>query len=352
MARLRLSLRRSAPPAQVSEQWPGPLLDVRGLRVKVDSTRGCGYAVDGVDLTIGRGEVVALVGESGSGKSMTARAIMGLLPPAARIEAGQILINGVDLVGSSETFLNRTRGRQVGLLFQQPRAALDPTSRVGHQVGEARRIHFDCSRREAWQTSLNLLGAVGIADASRRAKGYAHQMSGGMAQRILIASALSGEPQLLIADEPTTSLDVTVQAQILRLLAAKQAEHGLSILLITHDLGIVPGLADRVAVMYSGRIVEQGPVQDVLESPQHPYTRALLRASMLQGDADGHLYAIPAQRDPEATTSAGTNGCRFCTRCSLASDLGIFGHCAQEEPDLVLTLNQHSTRCWAVKESS
>ena len=346
----RVAARTPSESTDRADTIAGPLLDVRGLRVRVGGARGGGFAVDGVDLRIERGEVLALVGESGSGKSLTARAIVGLLPSGTSIHSGEIRLNGVDLVKVPESRLNHVRGRQIGLLFQQPRSALDPTSRIGHWVSEARRTHFDCSRHDAWNTALELLNAVGIADAGRRARGYAHQMSGGMAQRVGIASALSGEPLLLIADEPTTALDVTVQAQILRLLALKQAEHGLSILLITHDLGIVPGIANRVAVMYAGRIVEQGSVEEVLEHAQHPYTRALLQASLLEGDADGRLFAIPGSPGTGPARLREPGGCRFCGRCSLTGELGILSRCASEDPELVRLENQHATRCWAAVE--
>jgi peptide/nickel transport system ATP-binding protein len=256
-----------------------PLLEVHGLHTQVRSRSGIAEAVDGVDLTVRPGEIVALVGESGSGKTMTALSIMRLLPKNASITSGSVRLNGFDVTNASEAEMNRIRGADVGLLFQQPRAALDPTSRVAAQVSESFRRHRGASRRDGWARTVSLLRDVGIADPESRAKGYAHQLSGGMAQRVMIASALSGEPTLMIADEPTTSLDVTVQAQILRLLVAKTVEHGMALLLITHDLGIVAAMADRVAVMYAGRIVEQGGATELFHEARHPYTRALVRAS-------------------------------------------------------------------------
>jgi len=326
----------------------GPLLQVRDLRVEIDSRDGIVHAVDGIDFEVGRGEVVALVGESGSGKSMTALSIARLLPPVARITSGEILLDGVNVLGLSDHEMDRVRGARISMLFQQPKATLDPTSRVGDQVGEALRFHEHVSARTAWQRSIELLADVGIAEPTRRARAYAHQLSGGMAQRVMTAAAISDEPELLIADEPTTALDVTVQAQILNLLTAMVRERGLSMILITHDLGIVSTVADRVVVMYSGEIVEDGATRRIIESPTHPYTEALMRASLLIPDDDGRLYAIPGgtPRPGEQIT-----GCRFRARCSYADSLGIASHCESEEPGLHdCESGQHHARCWAVEE--
>jgi peptide/nickel transport system ATP-binding protein len=324
------------------------LLEVRGLRTQIRARSRIANAVDGVDLTVRRGEIVALVGESGSGKTMTALSIMRLLPRNATITSGSVRLNGFDLANASEAKMNRIRGADVGLLFQQPRAALDPTSRVAAQVSESFRLHRGASRRDGWTRTVSLLRDVGIADPASRAKGYAHQLSGGMAQRVMIASALSGEPALMIADEPTTSLDVTVQAQILRLLVAKTAQHGMALLLITHDLGIVAGVADRVAVMYAGRIVEQGGAAQLFHEARHPYTRALMRASLLERDADGKLYTIPGRLAEPAPAGDARSGCRFCHRCTVSADLGLSARCSSEEPELVHQ-EEHATRCWAVE---
>jgi peptide/nickel transport system ATP-binding protein len=328
---------------------PNPLLEIRNLRTRVASRTGAVNAVDGVDLTVGRGEVVALVGESGSGKTMTALSVMRLLPRRAQIVSGSIMFGGVDLTCATESQMNRVRGGAIGLLFQQPRAALDPTCKVGSQVSEAYRLHCNGRRRTAWRRGVELLADVGIPEAAHRADGYAHQLSGGMAQRVMIASALSGEPALMIADEPTTSLDVTVQAQILRLLVTKTAEFGMSLLLITHDLGIVAGVAHRVVVMYSGRIVEEGRVEDIFAAPKHPYTRALMRASRLERDGDGRLFTIPGSF---TSGSSASHGCRFCHRCSVAQELGIGERCSQEEPELVRGDVEHAIRCWASEMAS
>jgi peptide/nickel transport system ATP-binding protein len=324
-----------------------PLIEVRNLRVQLPSRDGVVTAIDGIDFTIGRGEIVALVGESGSGKSMTALSIARLLPPSARIASGEVLLDGVDLLGLYEHEMDHVRGARIAMLFQQPKATLDPTSRVGDQVGEALRFRRGASRRAAWQTSIDLLTDVGIPEAQRRARAYAHQLSGGMAQRVMTAAALSGSPELLIADEPTTALDVTVQAQILRLLTNLVREKGLSMLLITHDLGIVSTIADRVVVLYAGKVVEDGPTMQIIGKPTHPYTEALMRSSLLIPNDEGKLYAIPggAPRPGEELV-----GCRFRARCHYADALGIAAKCESVEPGLHLCESGHQCRCWAVQD--
>src|SRR5687767_5364332 len=294
------------------------LLDIRGLRVDFPDVPGA-PAIDGMDLKVGRGEIVALVGESGSGKSLTALTVMGLLPPGAEVIGGEARLDGEDVLAMSSKRFNHVRGNKVAMLFQQPKVMLDPTARVGSQVAESLRKHRKIGRREAKARVVEMLRDVGIPEPARRAASFAYQLSGGMAQRVMIAAALSADPELLIADEPTTALDVTVQAQILDLLKHKRDELGLSILLITHDLGIVSTMADRVAVMYAGRIVENGTTKDIFENPQHPYTQALLKASLLQAER-GQLFSIPGS---VAQARAMGNGCRFLPRCSKAVELGI-----------------------------
>ncbi|MFJ5226727.1 ABC transporter ATP-binding protein [Streptomyces sp. NPDC088400] len=317
------------------------VLRVQGLHVEFNDAAHT-HAVDGLDLTVGRGEIVALVGESGSGKSVTARSVMGLLPSEARVTAGSIVLEGQELVGLPPRGMDRMRGNQVAMLFQQPKAMLDPTATVRDQVAEPLWLHRGLSRRQARKQVVGLLRDVGIPEPERRARGYAYQLSGGMCQRVMIAAALSGGPGLLIADEPTTALDVTVQAQILRLLRQKQRDSGLSVLLITHDLGIVASIADRVAVMYAGRIVEDGTTRDIFADPQHPYTQALLRASLLRSE-QGSLYSIPGS----ATQSrALDHGCRFRPRCSVAEGLGIAKNCEDNEPTLHACGAGHRSRCW------
>ncbi|MBA2809595.1 ABC transporter ATP-binding protein [Streptomyces sp. KM273126] len=299
--------------------------------------------VDGLDLTVGPGQIVALVGESGSGKSLTALAITGLLPPGARITAGHVTLDDEDLAGCSDRRMNHIRGNRVAMLFQQPKATLDPTATVCGQVAEPLWLHRGLSCRQARARVAGLLRDVGIADPERVAGSYPHQLSGGMAQRVMIAAALAGDPGLLIADEPTTALDVTVQAQILALLRRKQRERGLSVLLITHDLGIVASLADRVAVMYAGRIVEDGTAREIFADPRHPYTKALLRASLLRSE-DGRLYSIAGST---AQSRSLDHGCRFRPRCSVAEELGISRECENAEPTLHSCGDDHNSRCWA-----
>jgi peptide/nickel transport system ATP-binding protein len=320
------------------------LLDVRGLRTRLPSRHGTVTAVDGVDLEIRRGEVLALVGESGSGKSMTALSIMRLLPPGAHSTASTLRLGDDHLLALSDNQMNAVRGARIAMLFQHPRATLDPTSPIGDQVGEALRLHRGVSRQDAWRRSVELLAKVGIPEPERRAHAYVHQISGGMAQRVMIAAALSGGPDLLIADEPTTALDVTVQAQILRLLAETRRETGLSMLLITHDLGIVAAVADRVAVMYAGQIVEEASVKAIFDAPQHPYTKALLRSSFLSPDESGRLYAIPGG---PPTPGRQVVGCRFRARCHVADEAGIADHCEGAAPPLTLIGAGHASRCWA-----
>lgn len=263
------------------------LLSVEDLRTSFFTRKGVVSALRGVSFEIGRGEIVGLVGESGSGKSVTAASILGLVRPPGRIVGGRILFDGRDLVTSSEREMRHIRGRQIGLVLQSPRTALNPLLSVGDQMVNIYRAHVRASRQEAWAACLAMLEAVGLSDVERRARSYPNQFSGGSAQRVLIAIALLCNPKLLLADEPTTALDVTIQAQILRLLQDSIARTGSSALLITHDLGAVAHFAQRTMVMYRGEIVEQGPTLSVITDPQHPYTAALVAAS-LPGTPPGH----------------------------------------------------------------
>ncbi len=309
---------------------------------------GEGAAIESMDLKVGRGEIVALVGESGSGKSMTALTVMGLLPTGAEVTGGVAEIDGEDLLSMSNKRRDEVRGGKIGMIFQQPKSMLDPTAKVGGQVSEALRRHRHVGSREAKGRVVELLRDVGIPEPARRASAYSFQLSGGMAQRVMIAAALSADPELLIADEPTTALDVTVQAQILDLLKRKRDELGLSILLITHDLGIVSSMADRVAVMYAGRVVEDGVTQDILNAPQHPYTQALMRSSLLEGDR-GKLFSIPGTVNQARELS---QGCRFLPRCPVAAELGITAKCRADEPDLhTCGEHEHHSRCYAAPDT-
>jgi peptide/nickel transport system ATP-binding protein len=322
------------------------LLDIRGLRVDFPDVPGT-PAIDGMDLDVGRGEIVALVGESGSGKSLTALTVMGLLPPGGRVCGGTAELDGEDLIAMSSKRRNEVRGNKVAMLFQQPKVMLDPTARVGTQVAESLRKHRNVGRREAKARVVEMLRDVGIPEPARRASSFAYQLSGGMAQRVMIAAALSADPELLIADEPTTALDVTVQAQILELLKQKRDELGLSILLITHDLGIVSSMADRVAVMYAGRIVENGLTRDIFDDPQHPYTQALLKASLLEAER-GELFSIPGSVTQARSLD---HGCRFLPRCPMAAKLGITDVCRGTEPELhTCGEHDHHSRCYASRE--
>jgi ABC-type dipeptide/oligopeptide/nickel transport system ATPase component len=255
-----------------------PLLDVQGLTVTFSTDRTTATAVDRVSFTIDRGETLGLVGESGSGKSVTAFSILRLLQPPARITAGRILFDGRDLLTVPEAEMRTIRGAQISLIFQEPMTALNPVMRVGDQIAEALIVHAAATRAEARRRAVDLLDAVRIPDPARRADDYPHQLSGGMRQRVLIAIALACEPQLVIADEPTTALDVTIQAQVLDLIRELRTQRHLSLLLITHDFGVIAEMADRVAVMHRGRIVEQGAVRQILRAPMHEYTQQLLAA--------------------------------------------------------------------------
>jgi peptide/nickel transport system ATP-binding protein len=325
----------------MSEADDAALLDVRDLRVTVSGEGAPKTIIDGLNLKVRRGEIVALVGESGSGKSMTALSLMRLLPAGLRISGGEILFKGSDVLGLSQAELTHLRGGHVAMIFQQPQAMLDPTCRVGVQVGEALWKHRRPDRASVPGRVAKLLADVGIPAPETRMQCFSHELSGGMAQRVMMAAAMSGEPELLIADEPTTALDVTVQVQILKLLDEQRRKRNLAILLITHDLSIVSAIADRVAVMYAGRIVEEGPARDILKRPRHPYTRALVQCSLLKPDADGQLYSIPAG-------SPAKSGCRFLPRCPTAAANGISAHCLEQEPELSTYDDACTARCWAV----
>ena len=303
------------------------LLEVRGLSTWFDTPRGPAKAVDGVDLRVARGETLALVGESGSGKSVAAASVLRLVPPPGRIVAGEVLLDGVDLLRLAPRELQRVRGGRVGYVFQDL-SALNPVQTVGAQVAEAVRLHHSTlSRRGAWARAVELLAQVGLPTPSERAHSPPHRLSGGQRQRVLIAMALAGEPELLIADEPTTALDVSTQAQILALLRQLQRERGLALLLITHDLAVVRELADRIAVMYAGRIVEHGAAGELTASPSHPYTSGLLASVDLHRCTPGSRLpeiggAVPSLLDLPA-------GCAFAPRCGQAQ-----ARCRTERPAL------------------
>jgi peptide/nickel transport system ATP-binding protein len=322
---------------------PSPLLSVRNLTVA--STAGGAPLIDGLSLTVRRGEILALVGESGSGKSLTALSITRLLPRGLRITGGEITYAGQDVLAMSAAELNRMRGAGIGMLFQQPQAMLDPTARVRTQVAEPLILGKGMPRTAAFSRVIDLMRNVRIPAPEARAMAHAFELSGGMAQRVMMATALAAEPELLIADEPTTALDVTVQAQILQLLKTEQARRHFAILLITHDLTVVQAFADRIAVMYAGRIVEEGPADQIMAAPQHPYTRALIRCSLLEPEEDGRLLSIPGSG---ATARDIPCGCRYAPRCHLAmGDSHLHHRCGGAEPGLTGCGSDHTVRCHA-----
>ena len=304
-----------------------------------------GPIVEDLALHIGAGEALALVGESGCGKSLTALSLMQLLPSGFKIMEGTVRLEGDDLLQKTERELNNIRGRHVAMLFQQPQAMLDPTATVAAQIAQPLRLHLGLNRRAAYDRVIELLREVGIPEPEQHARSYAFQLSGGMAQRVMIAAALSGNPKLLIADEPTTALDVTVQAQILQLMQREREERGLAVLLITHDLSVVAAFADRVAVMYAGRIVEQGTVEQVLRHPEHPYTQTLIDCSLLRQNADGTLFSYLGAASQMFQMAA---GCRYHPRCSTAKQYGLLDQCQRHEPVFAAGAAGNSVRCWAV----
>jgi len=314
------------------------LLEVKGLRTVFATDRGIAPAVDGVSFTIDKGQTLGLVGESGCGKSVTSLSIMRLVAsPPGEIVAGEIQFDGQNLLGLSEPDMRKVRGNEIAMIFQEPQTSLNPVFTVGFQIGEALRLHRGMSKAEARAATIELLHKVGIPAPETRVDAYPHQLSGGMKQRVMIAMALSCEPALLIADEPTTALDVTIQAQILDLLRALQSEMGMAILLITHDLGIVAEMAEVVAVMYAGQIVETAPVQELFTQPKHPYTVGLFKSLPKLTGPRERLTPIEGTV-PEPTDYP--RGCRFAARCPLAAD-----ECRTSDPELVEVSPSHESRC-------
>jgi peptide/nickel transport system ATP-binding protein/oligopeptide transport system ATP-binding protein len=321
----------------------GPMLEVRDLNVRIASGSGVVRAVDGVSFEVAAGEALGLVGESGSGKSMTLRAILGVLPPEARITSGAVLLDGQDLVPLRQSDLNRIRGPKMSMIFQEPMSALNPVMRVGSQIAEAPMIHLGLSRAKAAERALDLMRRVGIPDPGRRFRSYPHEFSGGMRQRVMIAIALSCDPEIILCDEPTTALDVTIQDQILRLLARLCAESGVSLIFVTHDLPVVAQLCQRVAVMYGGQLVETGDVRDVLLDPRHPYTLGLVRSAPDVEYVRESLVPIPGS--PPSLVSP-PSGCRFHPRCAFAEeDCRVLPTPLRELPGGRSTACLHYERC-------
>ena len=315
------------------------VLQVEDLRTHFRTRWGTVKAVDGISFHLRRGETLGIVGESGSGKSVTMLSLMRLVPsPPGEIVSGKIVLDGEDLVGLSDQDMNRVRGRKIALIIQDPMTSLNPVFTIGNQVTEAIRIHQNIPRRSVLDQALDVLRKVNIPAAETRVKDYPHQMSGGMRQRVVGAIGISCQPQVLIADEPTTSLDVTIQAQYLKLLKELQQDSDLSLIFITHDFGIVAKMCDRVAVMYAGRIVEQGSVRDIFNRPSHPYTEALLASvPKMEEDVD-RLYSIEGQPPPLHDLPV---GCSFADRCQYVMD-----RCREEYPIRATVAEGHEASCW------
>jgi oligopeptide/dipeptide ABC transporter ATP-binding protein len=315
----------------------GSVLEVRDLHVRIASRMGTVRAVDGVSFDVAAGEALGLVGESGSGKSMTLRAVLGVLPPEARVTAGEILLDGVNLVQASQHDLNRIRGPKMSMIFQEPMSALNPVMRVGRQIAEGPQVHMGLNRSRAAERAMELMRRVGIPDPERRFRAYPHEFSGGMRQRVMIAIALSCDPEIILCDEPTTALDVTIQDQILRLLARLCRESGVSLVFVTHDLPVVAQVCQRVAVMYGGQLVERGAVRDVLLDPRHPYTRGLVRSAPDFDYVQDSLVPIPGAPPSLITPPP---GCRFHPRCEFAEE-----DCRVSETPLRLLPGDRATAC-------
>jgi oligopeptide/dipeptide ABC transporter ATP-binding protein len=318
-----------------------PVLAVDGLTTRFHTGYGTVTAVDGVSFTVGRGETLGLVGESGSGKSVTAMSILRLVAPPGRIESGTVELNGTNLLALDEEQMRERRSTQAALVFQNPMTALNPVFSVGWQLGEALRAH---GRGDAGSPAiLQALTDVGMPDPERQAASFPHQMSGGMRQRVVIALGMLNDPQLLIADEPTTALDVTIQAQVLDLMKRLTHEHGTALLLITHNMGVIARMCDRVAVMYAGEIVEEAPVDELFANARHPYTSGLLRSIPRVDQPRGKLPTLPGS-PPDMTALPG--GCRFRDRCPAAHDR------CQSHPDLVEVAPRHRSRCWLAEDAN
>ncbi|MDQ7261229.1 ABC transporter ATP-binding protein [Paracoccus sp. PS-1] len=316
-----------------------PVLDIRNLKVDFTTRRGVAHVLDDVSFSVAPGELLAIVGESGCGKSMTALSVLGLIPsPPGKVVGGSILFQGRDLTKLRQSEMRKIRGGDIAMIFQEPMTSLNPVFTCGEQIAEAVRLHQKVSPKAAFARAVDMLRAVGIPEPELRARAYPHQLSGGMRQRVMIAMALSCEPKLLIADEPTTALDVTVQAQIFGLLDELRQKTGTAIVLITHDMGAVAEMADKVAVMYAGRVIERGPADAVLDNPGHPYTRGLLASiPRVDADPDADLPEIPGI--VPALTDLG-RGCAFAPRCPLAVEA-----CRAAQPRHIAMTGDHSAAC-------
>lgn len=317
------------------------LLQVKDLKTKFNTKKGIINAVNGVDFDIEKGEVVAVVGESGSGKSVTSLSIMGLLSKGRTSVEGEILFKSENLLTKSKRELQDIRGKQISMIFQEPMTSLNPVFTIGRQISEALIRHEKLTKKQAEEKAIEMLDLVGIPSPEKRLKNYPHQMSGGMRQRVMIAMALACNPELLIADEPTTALDVTIQAQILELMINLKEKLGTSILLITHDLGVVAETADRVVVMYCGKVVEKGTVEDIFNNPQHPYTKGLLNSIPKVEEKEEKLFMIPGMVPNPLNLPS---GCAFSDRCTYCQDI-----CKVKEPPLIASRDRE-VRCFLYTE--
>lgn len=322
------------------------ILEIKGLKTQFFTESGVVRAVDGIDIHVKRGEVLGIVGESGCGKSVTSLSIMRLVGQPGKIVEGQIVFDNEDLLQLPESRMVKIRGNRISMIFQQPQSCLNPVFKVGDQLSEVLFIHQDLGKEAGQKRAVELLSMVGIPEPESRVNAFPHEMSGGMAQRVMIAMALACVPELLIADEPTTALDVTIQAQILDLMRNLRSKMETSIILITHDLGVVAEMCDRVVVMYAGRIVEEAPIVDLFESPKHPYTAALIGSTPVLGQAEKELVTIPGSVPnlielPE--------GCKFAPRClpRVENELEI---CTEEEPEIKAIAPNRKVRCWLYEE--
>ncbi len=319
-----------------------PLLEVKGLKTYFYTEDGIVRAVDGVNFEVYPGEVLGLVGESGCGKSVTSLSIMRLISKPGKIDEGEILLDGENLLELPEDEMIKVRGNRISMIFQQPQTALNPVFKVGDQLAEVLDVHQDLGKEAGWKRAVELLKMVGVPDPERRAEAYPHELSGGMAQRVMIAMALACVPELLIADEPTTALDVTIQAQILDLMRDLRREMGTSVILITHDLGVVAEMAERVAVMYAGEIVEQTEVNTLFDQPLHPYTQGLIGSIPVLGEIKERLDVIPGSVPNLVNLPP---GCRFAPRCQARFKYNLT-ICAEVKPDLQEVKPEHLVRCW------
>jgi oligopeptide/dipeptide ABC transporter ATP-binding protein len=330
----------------MSEKKFETLLEVRNLKTYFFTEDGVVKAVDGVDFSVGRGEVLGLVGESGCGKSVTSLSIMRLIGIPGKVVEGEIMFEGRDLLKLSEAEMVHMRGNRISMIFQQPQSSLNPVFKVADQVAEVLQIHQNMGKEESWNKAVELLRLVGIPDPEAKAHAFPHEMSGGQAQRVMIAMALALNPQLLIADEPTTALDVTIQAQILDLMRDLRTRMDTSVILITHDLGVISEMADRVAVMYAGRIVEQTDVRTLFEKPMHPYTQGLMASIPVLGQVKEVLDVIPGSVPNLVNLPP---GCQFAPRCRPRMEYNL-GICTQVEPSLISVGPEHIARCWLYQD--